>query len=105
MKSKIVWICLLFDLALLSGLFLYFTYESREDVIKAEIEKANYCETVTDCQQVAVSKCPFGCYVHVNKNEASRIEELLNGYQSTCEYGCIEMRGVDCVDNVCKVLH
>lgn len=105
MRSKIVWICLLFDVALLSGLYVYFTYESQEGFIKNEIAKANYCEVVTDCQQVAVSKCPFGCYVHVNKNEASRIEELLNDYQSTCEYGCIEMKGVDCVDNVCKVLH
>lgn len=71
--------------------------------IKKEIARANYCQTTSDCQVVAVSKCPFGCYVHVNKNEVSRIETLLNKYQSNCEYSCIEYPGVSCVANTCQL--
>lgn len=76
--------------------------QSEEDRIKEEIAKANYCEVVSDCQQAAVSVCPFGCYIHVNKSEVSRIEKLLNEYQSTCMYSCVEFKGVDCVSNVCE---
>lgn len=74
-----------------------------ESFIKKEITKANYCQTNDDCKMVAVSKCPFGCYVHVNKNEASRIETLLNKYESNCAYSCIEYPGVSCVANTCQL--
>jgi len=104
MKKKWIWISILFDIAFVSALFLYFTWESEEDRIKAEIEKANYCQVVEDCQMVAVSKCPFGCYVYVNQQEASRIEQMLNEYRSNCEYGCLEMKGVECRNTICQVI-
>jgi|SRR5690606_1274831 len=105
MSKRTLSLFFLFDLAVVSFIFLYFFYESEEDRIKRQIEAANYCEVVSDCQQVAVSKCPFGCYIYVNKDEGGRIEELLSGFQSNCEYGCIEMKGVDCVNNTCEVIH
>lgn len=105
MSQRTLALFFLFDLAVVSFIFLYFFYESEEDRIKREIEAANYCEVVEDCQQVAVSKCPFGCYIYVRNTEASRIEEMLNGFQSSCEYGCIEMKGVDCINNKCEVIH
>src|SRR3989338_10766379 len=71
--------------------------------IAAAIERANYCETATDCVLVG-SKCPFDCYIYANVNEAERITELVNNYQSSCEYSCIQSFGVECLNNVCKAM-
>ncbi|MCR4263722.1 MAG: hypothetical protein NUV98_03335 [Candidatus Roizmanbacteria bacterium] len=84
--------------------FSFFSPKAQERYIKKEITKANYCEVVSDCQMIAQSQCPFGCYVHVNKNEAARIGELLEGYQSNCQYQCIEFKGIGCVNNTCQLV-
>jgi hypothetical protein len=74
-----------------------------EEGIKSEIVKANYCETATDCVDVG-AKCPFDCYIYVNKDQAPRIKKLVDGFPSQCEYSCIAIQGVECVQNVCKVI-
>ena len=74
---------------------------SSEDSIKREIDKANYCSTKDDCILVG-GKCPFGCYIYANQAEASRIKNLVDGYESNCAYMCIECSGVECVNNKCQ---
>jgi hypothetical protein len=74
--------------------------------IQREIDKANRCEETADCVQAAASVCPFGCYVHVHKDEVARIQGMLVEYQKTpreqaCMYSCIEYPGVDCVKGKC----
>ncbi|MFO7711306.1 MAG: hypothetical protein R6V53_06070 [Candidatus Woesearchaeota archaeon] len=91
--KKIILI-LLFSLALVAC-------DHSEDNIKKEIEKANYCETKDDCIDVG-GKCPFGCYVYVNENEADRIKGLVDSYESDCVYGCMACFDVECRDNRCE---
>jgi len=78
-----------------------------EKYIKSEIEKANYCTTADDCMLAAMGKCPFGCYVYVNKAEAERIKSLIEQYETApkirgCEYLCAEMTRVECKDGKCE---
>lgn len=108
MKKTIIIIILLVVGAILAWFYL-FSAKTQEQYIKKEIAEANYCEAASDCQMVAQSQCPFGCYVHVNKNEATRIGGLLESYESnqnnrgqSCIYSCIEFKGVECVNNVCR---
>ena len=70
--------------------------------IKSEIEKANYCEAKEDCADTKTNKCQFGCNVYVNKNEVDRIRNLINSYDSKCEYECAYCRDVECENNKCK---
>lgn len=84
--------------------FFFSDVNNKEQYIKKEINEANYCQVVSDCQMVTESKCPFGCYVFVNKNESTRIGELLEEYESNCAYSCIEFKGVECVSNSCQIL-
>jgi hypothetical protein len=74
-----------------------------EEGIKREIVEANYCETASDCVDVG-AKCPFDCYILTNKNEAARIKKMVDGFPSQCEYSCIAISGIECVQNVCKVI-
>jgi len=77
-----------------------------ERSIKKEIEKANYCQTADDCALAARARCPFGCYVYVNKAEADRIAALIKEYDqaprmSRCMYGCIGSEGPACINTKC----
>lgn len=88
---------------------MFFSRQTQERYIKNEIGKANYCEVASDCQMVSQAQCPFGCYVHVNKNEAGRIGKLLEDYQNTnhrtsCIYSCIEFKGVGCINSTCQLI-
>ena len=82
---------------------VFFSDQAQERKIKKAIINANYCQSVSDCQLVAQSQCPFGCYIHVNKKEADQIMNLLENYQSKCAYVCIPFIGVECVDNRCQI--
>jgi len=89
--------------------FIFFRQQTHEWYIKKAIAEANYCDVASDCEMVAQSQCPFGCYVHVNKNEAGRIRKLLENYQDTgyrtaCEYLCVQFKGVECVNNACQLV-
>lgn len=81
----------------IAGSMIYLDEESK---VQREIADANYCEAKSDCVD-AGGKCPFGCYVFVNKNEAERIGNLIENYESTCTYSCIALESFDCVDNKC----
>jgi|SRR3989338_746014 len=70
--------------------------------IKREIIKANYCEATSDCQLASAGKCPFDCYVYVNKNEAARIGKMIENYESRCAYQCVKLEGIECVNNICQ---
>ncbi len=69
--------------------------------IKNEIEKANYCDTKEDCVY-AGGKCPFGCYVYVNKNEVNKIQNIIASFKSNCIYDCMYCPEVECKNNKCE---
>lgn len=76
---------------------------SQETTVRQAIEEANYCETAEDCVLVG-SKCPFGCYIYANAQEAERIRALVDGFESQCVYGCIQSSGVECRGNRCEAI-
>ena len=92
---KIIILALLISTLIISGC------AKTEDYIKNEIEKANHCNTKQDCID-AGGKCPFGCYVYVNKNEVDRISNLISSYRSNCIYSCILCQDVACENNMCE---
>ena len=75
----------------------------KESNIISAIEKANYCQVDSDCIDVG-GKCPFGCYIYVNKNEVEQISKLIKSYSSKCVYDCISTSKVACENNKCKEL-
>jgi hypothetical protein len=77
---------------------------NEEKKIKKAIEEAKYCETKEDCVKIS-SQCPFGCWAVVNRNEAERIRDMINSYESNCVYGCVELKGFDCVEGSCQPLY
>lgn len=70
---------------------------SAEARVQKEIDQANYCAAADDCVLVG-SKCPFDCYIYANKNEADRIKGLVDEFDSTCEYSCLQSFGVTCTE-------
>lgn len=89
---------------LLVGIFFIADFNKKitEKYIQNEINKANYCETNSDCSLVANSKCPFGCYIFVNKEEVDRIDNLLKNFESQCVYSCVQNQDVECINNKCQ---
>jgi hypothetical protein len=77
--------------------------EERARAIQAAIIEANHCREDSDCSLVG-SYCPFGCHIYVHKDEAARIRELVEGYQSTCIYSCIYSPGPACRDGTCTFI-
>ena len=100
-KKNTLWVIILIVLVILviAGFFLYPKIEKA--VIESQIEKANYCDVYSDCVD-AGGKCPFGCWVYVNKNEVSKISELINSFDSRCVYGCLSCPTASCENNKCK---
>ena len=70
--------------------------------IVEEIERANYCDINEDCT-ILEEKCPFDQPI-VNKNEADRIQGLINSYKSDCAFGRPLCLIVDakCINNKCE---
>ncbi len=99
--KKIIIFSLIIAVILVIVLINLFGFSRSEIYIKNEIEKANYCEVKKDCVNVN-GKCPFGCYVYVNKNEAARIKSLIASFDSNCMHDCIHCPDVECKNNKCK---
>jgi hypothetical protein len=74
---------------------------SAEASLRQALEEANRCEEASDCMWIG-SKCPFGCEIYVHKDEAETMKTLVDGFDSTCVYGCIQTFGVDCVEKQCQ---
>jgi len=70
--------------------------------IRIEIEKANYCEINEDCRIIS-GRCPIGCYISVNKEEAERIDYLIRSIDSSCVYECMAPKEVVCFEKKCKI--
>lgn len=87
-------------LILVSLLFLS-SCNLEEKRIEKEIEAANYCDFESDCVDVG-GKCPFGCYILVNKDKADYIKALVEDYDSLCVYSCIQTYGAVCANNKCE---
>jgi hypothetical protein len=71
-----------------------------DELIHAEIDAANYCNTADQCVDVG-GKCPFGCYVYVNENETGRISDLISTSKTECLYTCRYCPSVECIENKC----
>lgn len=101
MNKKItISVIILFVLIITISIFLTIP-KFKELNINFAIEKANYCEVDFDCAD-AGGKCPFGCYVYVNKNEVGHISRLIQSYDSNCVYGCVSNSTVICENKKCK---
>jgi len=100
---KITLLLIVFVLTFLFAISINLLYKERvsyEDKIRIAISKANYCDTAIDCQNVG-SVCPFGCDIFVNKTEKENISAILGGYNGRCQYLCVELKDVQCVENKC----
>lgn len=75
---------------------------STEDSIQKQIDEANFCSVDSDCTY-AGSKCPFGCYVYVNKAESEKITKLIDSFDSKCIYDCMVFENVTCIKGKCIV--
>ncbi len=105
MKKHIFFPLLFISLFLTVGLYFFGGQRYvKERRIAHKIQVANYCETKNDCALASVSSCPFGCYILVNQSRVDEIQQLLKGYNSRCEYSCIEIKGMDCIENKCQVV-
>jgi len=101
MKEKIT-IGIIILILLLIVISTIFTLPNFKELnINSAIEKANYCEIDSDCVD-AGGKCPFGCYVYVNKNEVDKISKLIQSYDSKCIYDCALDTKVVCENSKCK---
>lgn len=98
-KKIIIFALLSFLITIIFILFLMYP-KFVELNIRNEIKKANYCEIDSDCVD-AGGKCPFGCYVYVNKNEVDKISKLIRSFDSKCIYGCVSISNVICKDKKC----
>ena len=87
-------------LIITTGTFFIYLPKIKELQIKNEINKANYCSINSDCQD-AGGKCPFGCYIFVNKNEVEKTSKLINSYNSNCVYDCVGNITPICKNNKC----
>jgi len=71
-------------------------------MMEEKVRKAGYCEVSSDCV-VIYGKGPYGCGTVVNKNEADRIEVIINknssGIACFCDTG---PPSVECKDNHCR---
>jgi hypothetical protein len=103
MNKKLKITILIITLFLIATIIFLTLPQMKESKIKSAIEKANYCESDSDCVD-AGGKCPFGCYVYVNKNEVGKISQLIESYDSKCVYGCITNPKVICENKKCKEL-
>jgi hypothetical protein len=74
---------------------------SEEQQIRAAIEEANTCATTEDCVMIP-GKCPFDCYILSNKSAASSIAKMVDEYESTCMYSCIEPPSYTCEAGKCE---
>jgi hypothetical protein len=101
MNKKILIIISFLILLIVSISIFFLLPKSKEVSIKSAIEKANYCEVDFDCVD-AGGKCPFGCYVYVNKNEVEKITELIQLYTSNCVYDCVSNSLVVCENKKCQ---
>ncbi|MEK6922171.1 MAG: hypothetical protein AABX08_00025 [Nanoarchaeota archaeon] len=106
---KIIILFLLIGILLLNACteIIYKDQPYFEDYIKNEIDKANYCNTKSDCVNIG-NQCPFGCYIYVNKDQAERISGLIDDYinaqEARCEYGCLPCNDVICKNNKCEAV-
>lgn len=81
--------------------------------IKGEIDKANFCEARSDCVNLG-SKCPFACYIVVNKSEEATIRALVEGFAGKincglpcelgCQHHCASLLRVVCLEKKCKAI-
>lgn len=86
---------------LIVGLFYFVEPIAKKNYIEKQIVNAKYCKVDADCVD-AGSKCPFGCYAYVNKNEVKRISDLIASYDSKCVYGCLACPTAVCEQGVCQ---
>lgn len=83
-------------------LFLLLSACTVQQDVEKQIETANYCNTPDDCVNLG-SRCPFGCDILVNKNEADIVKRKLNALPqiNRCNYNCVMPSLIECQENKC----
>ncbi|MEI8364164.1 MAG: hypothetical protein WCF78_01775 [archaeon] len=115
MKKKCVFLLIAVIVIIISVLIFLFCTGPSEKRVNQEIKNANFCFISDDCLQIDGS-CPFGCTILINKNEETRIRDLIFEYHknklslSTCVYDCPvydrpQFKSINCVDNKCVPQH
>jgi hypothetical protein len=80
-----------------------------EKSVREALEVANFCTADADCVDLG-GRCPFGCYLYVNKEKADAMRELLDEYEkgagakTRCDYQCLKCDQFACVSGRCEVL-
>lgn len=82
-------------------IFSVHVFSSEIEILKNQIEAANYCETKNDCVDLGAF-CPISCNILVNKNEASEIKKKINTSKPTCVAKCWPIKEIVCEKNICK---
>ncbi|MEI8364163.1 MAG: hypothetical protein WCF78_01770 [archaeon] len=106
MKKKCVFLLIATIVIIIGVLIFLFCTGPSEKKVNQEIKNANFCSISDDCTHIGGS-CPFGCTILINKNEETRIRDLISEYHknklsfSTCVYNCLQLKGIACVDNKC----
>jgi len=99
------WVLIVFFL-LIS--FVLFSPILSEKYTRVQIEKANYCDVKEECVLLE-GECLFGCGVFVNENEADKIKDLIDDYDSNsqlhCGYMCMPLFDVNCDKNKCVAVY
>ena len=69
-----------------------------------------YCEKDEECTSF-YAKCPFGCGRGINMQFLDTAQNLIKNFRQhqleingiMCEYDCIEVQKVSCINNTCTV--
>jgi len=95
-------------LLILLAAVLFILYKQNEgtmmiEVVRSEIDRANYCTTNSDCVDIG-PQCPYGCGIFVNKNERQRIQDRINAIPLTwdCFYKCQTKTAPVCLEGKCQ---
>jgi hypothetical protein len=76
--------------------------KDKSEKIKSLVKASNYCENDEDCK-IIEAKCPFGCYVTVNKKHYNKVKKAIDNFKSECQYSCMLRKTVSCVGKKCKM--
>lgn len=76
-----------------------------EAQVRDTIEAARACTRDDECESLG-SACPFGCYIVVNRAQASAVEATLTRYRAAssgaeCVYDCAAPGQISCTAGRC----
>ena len=83
------------------------TADEITEIFAREVEKANSCNSDTDCV-VFSADCPLDCWYYINKDKQIELraihDELIDRYEAgatSCSYGCVDPMLPVCLNLKC----